>query len=352
MHADPIDLRSDLLSRPTAAIIEAVERAMRRPGAFELREDPDQRELEEQVATILGKEDALLFPTCTAANQTALVLLSRPGTAVVTQTDPHILTSEAGAYAAISGVTIRSLPRGAKPTLQAWTQAIDFAADELRTPVTAISLENTHNRSGGIPLDTEYTQEILALAHRCGLATHLDGARLANAALATGQPMAELAQGFDTVSLSLNKGLCAPIGSILAGSKQLIRHATVIRQRLGGGIRPTAIIAAAGLAAIRDLGSIEPDHRRAKRLADLLALGGRIRLTVPETNIVLLPLDGTGWLPGDFCAALAREGLLSLPFGDSVVRFVTYHGLFDDEIDRAAEIIKGVFDTPPRPPEI
>lgn len=351
MHA-PIDLRSDLLSRPTVAIIEAVERAMRRPGAFELREDPDQRELEELAATILGKEDALLFPTCTAANQTALALLTRPGTAVVTQTDPHILTSEAGAYAAISGVTIKSLPGGAKPTQQAWTQAIDFAADELRTPVTAISLENTHNRSGGIPLDTAYTQEILALARRRGLAAHLDGARLANAALATGQPMADLARGFDTVSLSLNKGLCAAIGSILAGSTQLIHQATVIRQRLGGGIRPTAIIAAAGLAAIRDLGSIGPDHRRARRLADLLGRAGHIRLPTPETNIVLLPLDRTGWLPGAFCAALAREGVLALPFGDSVVRFVTYHGLADDEIDRAAEVIKAVFAMPLRPPKI
>ena len=336
--SQPVDFRSDLLSRPTQAIISAMVRAMRRPAAFGLREDADQRELEERAALLLDKEDALLFATCTAANQAALAVLAPPGTAVATASDPHILTSEAGAHAALSGLTLKALAGGPAPALEEWTDVIDAATDELRMPIAAIVLENTHTRGGGVPLDADYTLGVLAHAHRRQLGSHLDGARLPNAALATGRTLAQLARGFDTVSMSLNKGLCTPVGAILAGSRELVGRATIMRQRLGGGIRPTAIIAAAGAAALKDMSPIASDHRRAKHLAELLAQVVGVEVAIPATNIVLLRLDALKLRADEFCRVLADHGLLALPFG-TAVRFVTYHGLADEDVERAARVV-------------
>jgi threonine aldolase len=260
---------------------------------------------------------------------------------VVTQSNAHILTSEAGAPAVLSGLLVQPLEGDAKPPLAAWEQAAAQKSDPLKPPVVVVALENTHNRSGGVALDPDYTDKVIAIARRQDLRAHLDGARLLNAAVTTRQEPARLARGFDTVSFSLNKSLGAPLGAVLAGSKTRIAEAQRWRQRLGGGIRPTAIVAAAALAALEDWRShIAEDHQRARRLAR--ALAGLRHGTVepdPQTNIVLLRLDEASVDAEKFCHALADAGVLALPFGPGRIRFITYRGITDADIDRAAAII-------------
>ena len=340
-----IDLRSDLLSRPSERAIAAMADAARNSGAFGLREDRAQHALERQAAALLGKEDALVFPTCTMANEVALLLLGCPGETVVTQEEAHVVTSEAGAPAALAGLMLRPLPGGPMPSPAAWAQAAE-RGDELKSRVSVFVIENTHNRSGGCALLPGYTAQVTALARAAGVRCHLDGARLFNAAIATGTSPAALAGGFDTVAVSLNKGLGAPLGAVLAGSHDLIARALTLRQRLGGGIRPTGIVAAPALAMLDAWESIAEDHRRARRLADALAgLPGAQVEPEPQTNIVLLVIDTCGLEPALFCAELARRRVLALPFGPQRVRFVTYRGLTDADIDQAADAIAAALRT-------
>lgn len=328
-----VDLRSDLLTRPTPAMLAAMTAACARPWSFDLREDPDQRALEHDVATLLGHEDALIMPTSTMANEIALMLLARPGDTVLAPAEVHIVTSEAGAPAALAGVTVRTL--GAQePPLEAWQEALRARPDALRARIAAIALENTHNRAGGAAIDVATTSAILALARSHGVGAHLDGARLFNAAVALDAAPAALAAGFDTVTVSLNKGLGAPIGAVLAGSRTRIAEALVLRQRLGGGIRPTAIFAAAGRVALAAWRDAAEDHRRAAALAaGVDALPG-LRVVKPAhtTNIVVVELPAIEVATAE--ALLAAAGILAIPFGPRRLRFVVYRGIGDADIVR------------------
>ena len=333
-----VDLRSDLLSRPSADAIDAMARAAAGSGAFGLREDTCQAELERRVASLLGMEDALLFPTCTMANETALLLLGRPGEVVITQEASHVVTSEGGAPAALAGLMPISLGGGATPALAAWVDAIE-SGDESKPRTGVVVVENTHNRSGGLPLPPDYTGAITDAARRAGVRSHLDGARLFNVAVALDVAPADVAAGFDTVAISLNKGLGAPLGAMLAGRRDTIRRALAIRHRLGGGIRPSGVVAAPALAMLERWPEVAEDHRRARRLAEYLGGIPGFAGERPATNIVLLR-PGAGRSPASVCEALARAGVLALPFGADRVRFVTYRGLSDDDIDAAAEAIR------------
>ncbi|MGE0802682.1 MAG: low specificity L-threonine aldolase [Lautropia sp.] len=336
-----IDLRSDLLSRPSPAMRRAIVAALERPAAFGLREDADQRALERAVADRLGTEDALLFPTCSMANEAALLALTRPGDLVLAQPDVHLLTSEAGAPAALAGVQIVAVDAvDCCPPADAWRARLVPVDDPLKARVAAVALENTHNRAGGLAWAPAYGAAVLAAARAHGVAAHLDGSRLPNAAVALGVAPDALAAGFDTVALSLNKGLGAPLGAALAGRGTTIARALALRQRLGGGWRPTALVAAPARVALEeDWAHIADDHRRASRLAAALAAtpGLLLDATRVTTNIVVADLAGDLAADADaVVVALADAGVLALAFGPRRLRFVTYRGLTDDDVDRAA----------------
>jgi threonine aldolase len=341
MPDDAIDYRSDLLARPTAAIKAAVLAALEAAPAFGLREDARQRELEARVAELLGKQDSLFFPTCSMANEAALAVHCRPGDAVVTEAQTHIVTSEAGAPGGIAGAIVLGLPgRNGLPDAATVGAQIAAGADPSRPRVAALALENTHLRSGGRVLDAEAAAALYALCREAGVAVHLDGARLFNAAVASGSSLTELAGIADSVALSLNKGLGAPYGAMLAGSKAFIAEALRVRHRLGGGVRPTAMTAAAALAALASWEHIAADHRRARELAaGLAALPG---LSVPEaeTNIVFVDLtEGTA---AALVQALSERGVRVLPYGPGRIRLVTHRSIDDAALARTLEAFRAV----------
>ncbi len=320
MAASPIvDLRSDLLSPPTPAMIRAMSEAMRRPAVFGLREDTLQRALEERVADLVGMEDALLLPTCTMANQAAIQVLCPAGRAVLLDADAHIATSEAGGPAALGGVMLHAVPaeRG-RMHLAALRSTLAAPADALRSRPGLVVLENTHNRSGGRVQPPSYHAEVAALAQERGVPVHLDGARLFNAAIAAGRPLRAFTRGLATVSLSLNKGLCAPLGAMLAGSRAVIAEALSVRQRLGGGIRPTGAVAAAGLIAIdRMIGRLAKDHAHAKLLARHLdgIDGIEVNAEDVETNLVVVGIARPALSEAALVRRLQAAGVLALAFG-------------------------------------
>lgn len=338
-----VDLRSDILTRPTQPMLRAMDEAARARPAFGLREDPYVAQLEAHVARLLGTEDALFCPTCTQANQIAIHLHCRSGDLVAAESESHVFTSEAGAPAALSGVMPLRVPgrRGVGSTSEI-EQALG-GRDPLRARVAMLLLENTHVRSGGCVVSLAEMRGQRALANRYGVALHIDGARLPNAAIALNESLGALAQGADTVSLSLNKGLGAPLGAVLAGSAQSIAIAERVRQRFGGGWRPAGIPAAMALAALHDWEvRIEQDHRNARVLADGLLeipLVG-VDLKQVQTNIVLAKIEGMD--ASALAAALADQGLLVLPYGMTEVRLVTYHDIGEPEIAgaiRAFELV-------------
>lgn len=341
MTDDAIDYRSDLLARPTPEIKAAVLAALEAAPAFGLREDVRQQALEARAAELLGKADSLFFPTCTMANEAALAVHCRPGDAVVTEAATHIVTSESGAPGGIAGAIVLGLPgRNGLPEAAAVARHVAAGADPSRPRVAALALENTHLRSGGRVLDADAAAALAALCREAGVAVHLDGARLFNAAVASARPLAELAAVADSVALSLNKGLGAPYGAMLAGSKVFIAEALRVRHRLGGGVRPTAMTAAAALAALASWAHIADDHRRAHELAvGLAALPG---LSVPEveTNIVFVDVDGGG--AAALVQTLAARGVRVLPYGSNRIRLVTHRSIDDAALARTLEVFRTV----------
>lgn len=344
MAADRIDFRSDFLARRTPRMIAAMREA---EGDFHfgLREDPYQQALERRAADLLGHEDALVVPTCTMANEIAIMMHTRPGDTVLAPWDAHVITSEAGGPAALAGVMLHGLPHeGGLPALSTWADAAHGRTDAQGSRASLFVLENTHNRSGGMPLATDEVDAVLALAKSENARTHLDGARLLNAATALALTPRRLAQGFDTVALSLNKGLGAPIGAVLAGPRPLIERALVVRQQLGGGIRPTGPACAASLMALDEIGDLADDHRRASELAVAISQVPNLRVDLGKvrTNIVLAEVATGSDGAEAFCAALAAAGVLAMPMGRRIVRFTTYRGIADEDIARTAEIIRSV----------
>lgn len=340
---DPVDLRSDFLTRPTPAMRAAMMEAAELLAQFGLREDPLQRALEERVAQVLGTEDALFFPTCTMASETALLVLTQPGDRVLAQPDAHVVTSEAGAPSALAGVQVVPVPGDpARPPLAAWQTLASAPSDELKPRTSAIVLENTHNRAGGALLDVAYVDSVLAISRGAGIRAHLDGSRLFNAAVALGVDPARLCRGFDTVAISLNKGLGAPVGAMLAGTAETIARALVVRQRLGGGLRPTGILAAAALEAMRDWSHLSADHARARALAEGLAAIPALGVPAPATNIVLVDIEGPRLGAAHVCERLDAIGVKVLPFGPRRIRLVTYRDVTDADLARAIDAFRNV----------
>jgi threonine aldolase len=295
-------------------------------GSASLGEDENVLALERRGARLLGKEAALFVPTCTMANLAALLTQGMPGQSVVVERAAHVMTSES------LGVT--EVARLVPFAVDAERGRLDPAAVERafrRSGAALLCLENTQTRAGGTVTDVALTEALVAAARRHGARVHLDGARLPNAAATLGVPLAALAAPVDTVSMSLNKGLCAPFGALLAGDAATIAAARPHVHRLGGGsIHKAGILAAAGLLALDLVERLADDHRRARTLA------ARLDLEEPETNIVL-----TG-IPAASLPALREQGVLAFAPDGAHVRLVTHRGVADADLDRAAASIAAV----------
>lgn len=350
-----IDLRSDLLVRASEKMRDAAAAAALGPLYFGLREDPWQQKLEASVAALLGMEDALIFPTCTMANTTAMILLGGArGSIVLTQPGAHVLVSEGGAGAALAGLMLQAVGdaiAAAMPTLQAWRDNM-APGDVQRSSPHLCVVENTHNRAGGVALAPAYIDDVVALARGHGLALHCDGSRLLYAAQALAVEPARLVAGFDSVSISLNKTLGAPVGAVLAGSAQLIARALVLRQQLGGGMRPVAGICAASLAGMHELESLRHVMPLARQLAQGLTGCEGLVVQSPAgiTNLVIVGLRPDKDTD-DFLRRMEGNGLLALKLGPHRVRFAVYRGITEPQIQQAIRIARDAIDGPLNHPE-
>jgi threonine aldolase len=338
MNASPIDLRSDTVTKPSPAMRRAMADA--EVGDDVLDGDPTTRRLEERIAELLGTEDALFFPSGTQANQTGIALVTEPGTELLLEANAHLVHYELAGVAVISGVQIRPIltpdglltPELVRSTLRAPSPHVPRA--------TALAIENTHNAAGGRVLDAGAVDGLVRAASAAGLAVHVDGARLWNAAAAGRVPPARLTQGADTVMVSVSKGLGCPVGSCLGFKKAWRARAWEIRKRLGGGMRQSGILAAAGLYALdHNLSRIGEDHANAKRFAEILSDSQTVRPSVPQTNIVMLDLLRDGDSSESVAPRLAQAGVRVVRFGPRRLRAVTHLDVSRADVERAARII-------------
>lgn len=338
-----VDLRSDTLTKPTAAMREAIAGAEVGDDVF--AEDPTVNKLQNLVAGLLGKEAALFVPSGTMGNQIAINCLTRPGDEVICDANSHIYNYEGGAPALLSGVQIHPV-HGQFGHLTAQQVEMEIRpTDHHFAQTRLVVLENTHNRAGGTIFPLEQIRDISHLARAKGLKMHLDGARLWNAHVATGIPLDDYAKYFDTVSVCLSKGLGAPVGSVLTGSAQIIDEAHRFRKLYGGGMRQAGILAAAGIYAIENnLKRMAEDHARAKKLAACLNgfEGVKVNLDITETNIVIAEFDTDIYSVEKLNTALQQNGVLGIPFSHSKIRFVTHLDLDESDIDLAINIFKNI----------
>ena len=337
-----LDLRSDFLAPPTPRMISAMTAAASMPEGFGLRDNPQQRALERQVASLLGKEDALLFPTCTMANLVAVAAQVAPGEGVIAEAESHCVVSEAGGIAAVAGALVHALPgREGRMDAAAVEALLSRRADVQRPRVAMVLLETTHNRAGGVALPMDHLRAVGDLCARLGAVLHIDGARFLNAALALDVPPAEMAAPAATVSLSLNKALGVSNGAMLAGPGTVIERALLLRQRLGGGIRPTGSIAAEGLAALEDYAErLMTDHGNAATLAGLLRRAGMV--VTPEgpcTNILVVRPEASDLAA--YIGRLAQRGVLALEFGKDRVRLCLHGGIRAADVPAIASAVVG-----------
>lgn len=302
--------------------------------------DPTTRRLEERTAELLGKGDALFFPSGTQANQAGIWLTTRPGTELVLEANAHLVHYEIAGVAGLSGVQVRPVttPDG---LLTAELVRGALRPDSPHVPrASAVAIENTHNAAGGKVMPADVADAIGAVARQQGLPLHLDGARLWNAAAALGVGPERLAVAATTVMVSFSKGLGCPVGSCLAFPGELRRDAWEVRKRLGGGMRQSGILTAACLYALEhNLGRIAVDHDNARRLANSLRGHPAVRPLEPETNIVMLDLLRERDTADSVIPQLAQRGVLVVPFGPRRLRAVTHLDVSAEDVDRAAVII-------------
>jgi threonine aldolase len=341
-----IDLRSDTCSQPTDAMREAMARA--KVGDDVYGDDPTVKELEAEVAALLGVEDAVYVPTGTMSNQIAVRTHTEPGDAVLLDQAAHIYVNEAGGMAALSGALPRLLPgvRGiftADEVRAALPTPNRFSISTLSAPVKLLCLENTHNAGGGKIWSLDQIKSTTEAARERGVSTHLDGARLWNASVATGIPEKSYAQFFDSISVCFSKGLGAPVGSALCGSRAFIHSARRFKQQFGGGFRQAGIIAAGALYALRhNRARLAEDHVNAKLLALGIHETPGILLDVAsiETNIVRFKLNH---LPAaQFAERALDKGLRILPAGPDSIRAVPYLNITRAQIEEAIKIIRSI----------
>jgi threonine aldolase len=342
-----VDLRSDTVTRPSAAMRQAMADAEVGDDVF--GEDPTVKSLEAEAAERLGFAAALFVPSGTMGNQIALHLLGSPGGEVVCGHDSHVFLYEMGAMAALSGLQVRTVPTEGGCLRSATVEKSLPPDAPYRSRTEVLVVENTANMAGGRVYSRAALEPLLALARRRGLATHLDGARIFNAAARLGVSPRELARGFDTVMFCLSKGLGAPVGSLLCGSADLIDEAWRVRKMFGGGMRQVGVLAAAGLVALHEGPELlAEDHSNARRLAEVVAElpGYELDIATVETNIVIFAVKRSG--EGELSPAatlvsrLKAEGLLAVPIAADRVRLVTHRDLGPAHIDRAISVFRSL----------
>jgi len=335
-----IDLRSDTVTKPSPAMRRAMAEAVVGDDVF--GDDPTVQRLEAMVAEMLGKEAALYVPSGTMANQVSLYTASNRGDEVLCGTDCHIINYEVAAPAVISSLLMHPLP-DEKGIISPATIRACIRPENIHNPHTAIiALENTHNRAGGTIYPIETIAEIESIARQHGLWMHLDGARLWNAHVATGISLEMYASHFDSVSVCLSKGLGAPVGSMVAGSRDFIGRARRTRKLFGGGMRQVGILAAAGIYALEhNIERLAEDHANARFLAEHFATlpGLSVDLETVQSNIVIITVDPKVMSAVDFSSRLAEQGVLCIPFGGDRVRFVPNLDTGADDCRRAAATV-------------
>jgi threonine aldolase len=337
-----IDLRSDTVTRPTEGMRAAI--AAAEVGDDVYGEDPTINRLQEEVAGLLGKEAALFVPSGSMANQIAIVVNTRPGDEIIVGDRSHSWLFESGGAAALAGVQVRVIPGDGRYTAEQAARVINPGDDHFAR-TSLIAVENTHNMGGGVTWSRADLDAVLALAAKHHLATHLDGARLWNAAAAGDHSEAELAAGFDSVSVCLSKGLGAPVGSLVAGSRGFVVEAHRVRKRLGGGMRQAGVLAAAGLWALEHTRPrLAEDHANARLLAEALAEVDGLSVDVDrvETNIVMVDLDGGRETAPQLKSRAAAAGVLFGAIDERRFRLVTHRDVTTEECRRAAGIIAGL----------
>lgn len=337
-----VDLVSDTVSQPSRGMREAMAEAV--VGDEQRGEDPSVHELTSLVADMLGKQAAVLVPSTTMANQLALGAACRPGEEILAETRAHVLTSEAGAPAALHGAMVRAI-HGDDGVFTAEQLHAHARSGNMKTARSAVvAVENTVNRGGGRCWPPEVLRGVAETARDNGMRSHLDGARLCNAAIATQTTPRQLAQGYDTVSFDLSKGLGAPVGAVLAGSHSTIEYAWLLKNRWGGAMRQSGILAAAGVYALNNnLERIADDHANARLFADLLRSvpGVDVEPGLVETNIVLFRLSG-GRDPQVFVDQLLAETGVRVGVMDNKIRAVTHLDISTEDIHNAAAGIRTV----------
>jgi len=338
-----IDLRSDTITQPTPEMRKAMFEAEVGDDVF--GEDPTVNRLEAVAAAKTGKEAGLFITSGTQGNLVAVLTHTRPGDEVILGDEAHILWYEVNGAATLGGVNMRALPNDSMGRLDPDDVVRAIREDDIHCPKTALlCLENTHNRCGGVVLPAEYTNGVCDIAHARGLEVHLDGARIFNAAVALGVPASSLAENVDSVSLCLSKGLGAPVGSVLCGSREFVVRARKFRKMLGGGMRQAGVIAAAGIVALETMvDRLADDHTNARRLAQGLAGIEGIRLTQDDapTNIVMFGMS-PGLSADGFVLGLEEAGVKVIALGDDMVRAVTHCMVTESDIDEALTRIEAV----------
>ena len=339
-----IDLRSDTVTKPSAEMRRAMAEAEVGDDVF--IEDPTINKLQERAAEIFGRQAALFVPSGSMGNLTCILAQTRQGQEVICEESGHVYNYEMASMSAIGGVLPRLVP--GEDGILSW-QAISKAIRPkiyYRSQTALIALENTHNMAGGTVYPTKLSEEICDRAHDAGIPVHLDGARIFNAATYLGEDVADMTKKFDSIQFCLSKGLGAPVGSMIVGSREFIERCRSIRKMLGGGMRQAGVLAAAGLVALeKGPKRLQVDHDHAKLLATGLAAIPGITLNPAkvQTNIVIFNLKTSGWSSSDFLQTLAKRDVLAVPVDNERVRMVTHLDVDRNDVEKAAAAVQEVF---------
>lgn len=336
-----IDLRSDTVTLPTEEMLEAIKGA--KLGDDVYREDPTVNALETLAAEKVGKEAALLVTSGTQGNLVSLLSHTKRGDEVILEAESHIYYYEVGGLSAIGGLIPRPI-KGVRGVPNPRDVEAAIRPEDIHQPkTTLLCLENTHNRAGGTVVTPEEMASLEEIARNHGLAVHLDGARIFNAAVALKRDVKDFTRHVDSIMFCLSKGLSAPIGSIVAGDEEFIEKARRFRKMLGGGMRQAGIIAAPGIIALEKMvNRLEEDHENAKFLAEGLSRlpGIKIDLQTVQTNIVVFNVEKLGITSSKFVEMLNNRGVKAVEFGSSLVRMVTHRGISSRDVKYALSAVK------------
>jgi threonine aldolase len=342
-----IDLRSDTVTRPTAAMRKAMAEA--EVGDDVYGEDPTVNLLQEKAAEIFGKEAAIFVPTGSMGNQIAVKLHTKPGDEYIIEARGHIYNYELGTSATVSGVMPRPVRSANDNGMLTWDEiksALRLNLPYYSSPTSLICLENTHNFGGGSVMSAAECETICDEAHKLNLPVHVDGARIFNAATALNESVAKLTKKVDSVQFCLSKGLGAPVGSMLVGNKDFIDEARIWRKRLGGGMRQVGILAAAGIVALEEsTKKLYIDHENAKRLAEGVAelKGISIDAEKVQTNIVIFDVAEASVTSAEICEKLETKNILASPFG-TAIRMVTHYDVSRGDIELTLKTLKQIIE--------